>query len=46
MKEFQRIPEVVGLNYEDLCIHSNFDLPGRFKIPKFDTFEGIGNHMV
>ena len=43
MKEFQCIPNVVGLNYEDLCIHPNMDLPEGFKVPKFGTFGGVGN---
>ncbi|KAK4738152.1 hypothetical protein R3W88_001849 [Solanum pinnatisectum] len=40
MKELQYIPEVAGLNYEDLCIHPNLDLPEGFKVPKFDVFGG------
>ena len=27
MKEFQNIPDATGLNYEDLCIYLNLDLP-------------------
>ena len=45
MKEFQCIPDVTGLNYEDLCIHPNLNLPEGFKIHKFDTFGGIGNPL-
>ncbi|KAK4738521.1 hypothetical protein R3W88_002218 [Solanum pinnatisectum] len=43
MKELQYIPEVAGLNFEDLCIHPNLDLPEGFKVPKFDVFGGTGN---
>ena len=46
MKEFQFIPYVAGLNYEDLCIYPNVDLLEGFKIPKFNTFEGVGNPMA
>ena len=45
MKELQCIPDITGLSYEDLCIHPNLDLPKGFKIPKFDTFGGVGNPM-
>ena len=46
MKEFPYILDVAGLNYEDMCIHPNLDLPEGFKIPKFGTFEGVGNPMT
>ncbi|XP_055803406.1 uncharacterized protein LOC129872442 [Solanum dulcamara] len=46
MKEFHYTPNVVGLNYEDLCIHPDPDLPEGFKVPKFDTFDGIGNPLA
>ena len=46
MKEFQGIHDVVGLDYEDLCIHPNLDLQERSKIPKFDTFGIVGNPMA
>ena len=41
MKEFQNVPDVVGINDENLCIHPNLDLPEGFKIPKFDSFVGV-----
>ena len=28
------------------CIHQNLDLPEGFKIPKFDTFGGVGDPMA
>ncbi|XP_055814638.1 uncharacterized protein LOC129884346 [Solanum dulcamara] len=46
MKKFHYTPDAVGLNYEDLCIHPDLDLPEGFKIPKFDTFSGIGNPLA
>ena len=45
VKEFKWIHDVAGLNYEDLCIHQNQDLPEWFNIPTFDTFEGVENPM-
>ena len=41
IKELQCIPNIVGLNFEDLCFHPNLDLLEEFKIPKFDTFGGV-----
>nr|XP_025888955.1 uncharacterized protein LOC112942271 [Solanum lycopersicum] len=46
MKELQCILDVVGLSYVELCIHQDFNLPEGFKIPKFDTFGGVGNPMA
>ena len=46
MKELKCIPDIAGLSYEDLCIHPDLDLPEGFKIPKFDTFGGVGNPMA
>ena len=46
MKEFQCIPDVFGLNYEDLYIYLNLDLPERFKILKFDISKGVRNPMT
>ncbi|XP_069154359.1 uncharacterized protein [Solanum lycopersicum] len=45
MKELHYTPDVMGLNYEDLCIHPNFDLPDGFKVPKFDTFRRTRNPL-
>lgn len=45
MKELQCVPDIVGLSYEDLCIHPNFDLLEGFEIPKYDTLGGVGNPM-
>ena len=46
MKELQCIPEIAGLSYKELCIHPDLNLPEGFKIPKFDTFGGVGNPMA
>ena len=32
-----------GLEYEDLCIHPDIELPAGYKVPKFDMFDGKGN---
>ena len=45
MRELQCFPDIVGLGYEDLCIHPNLDLLEGYKIPKFDTFGGVCNPM-
>ncbi|XP_069146881.1 uncharacterized protein [Solanum lycopersicum] len=46
MKELLCVPDVVGLSYAELCIHPYLNLPEGFKIPKFDTFGGVGNPMA
>ncbi|XP_060170550.1 uncharacterized protein LOC132601485 [Lycium barbarum] len=52
-KELRNLREVVrniqtnkgceGLEYEDLCIHPDIELPAGYKVPKFDMFDGKGN---
>ncbi|XP_070004447.1 uncharacterized protein [Nicotiana sylvestris] len=32
-----------GLEYEDICVHPDVDLPAGYKVPKFDMFDGKGN---
>ncbi|KAJ8539408.1 hypothetical protein K7X08_013660 [Anisodus acutangulus] len=32
-----------GLEYEDLCMYPDVQLPIRYKVPKFDLFDGKGN---
>ncbi|KAJ8526239.1 hypothetical protein K7X08_028716 [Anisodus acutangulus] len=32
-----------GLEYEDLCMHPDVQLPVGYKVPKFDLFDGKGN---
>lgn len=46
MKQFRHTPDVAGLNYEDLCINPDLNLPEGFKILKFDTFDGDGNPLA
>ncbi|XP_070046146.1 uncharacterized protein [Nicotiana tomentosiformis] len=37
---------VEGLNYEDLCIQPNVELPEGYKLPKFEMFDGTGDLKV
>nr|XP_033515632.1 uncharacterized protein LOC117280079 [Nicotiana tomentosiformis] len=32
-----------SLDYEELCIHSDVDMPVEYKPPKFDIFDGTGD---
>lgn len=45
MKNMQSTWRVIGLEYEDLCMHPDLDLPEGYKVSKFDTFNNIGNPM-
>ncbi|XP_049394610.1 uncharacterized protein LOC125858869 [Solanum stenotomum] len=46
IKELDYSSEEVGLKYENLCIYLDLDLPERFKMPKFVTFNGTGNPLA
>jgi len=46
MKELQCLADVAGLSYTEPCIYPDLNLPEGFKIPKFDTFGGVGNPMA
>ena len=46
IKELDYASEEVGMNDENLCIHSNLDLLKGFKKPKFVTFNGTGNTLA
>ncbi|XP_070021760.1 uncharacterized protein [Nicotiana sylvestris] len=35
-----------GLNYEDLCVQPDVELPEGYKPPKFKMFDGTGDHKV
>ncbi|KAK4733571.1 hypothetical protein R3W88_007832 [Solanum pinnatisectum] len=35
-----------SLKYENLCVHSNVELPLGYKLPKFNTFNGKGNSIA
>ncbi|XP_070040375.1 uncharacterized protein [Nicotiana tomentosiformis] len=37
---------IEGLNYEDLCIKPDVELPDVYKPPKFEMFDGIGDPKV
>ncbi|XP_070010127.1 uncharacterized protein [Nicotiana sylvestris] len=37
---------IEGLNYEDLCIQPDVELPDEYKPPKFEIFDGTGDPRV
>ncbi|XP_070042919.1 uncharacterized protein [Nicotiana tomentosiformis] len=37
---------IEGLNYEDLCIQPDIELPEGYKLSKFEMFDGIGRPKV
>nr|XP_009771701.1 PREDICTED: uncharacterized protein LOC104222202 [Nicotiana sylvestris] len=37
---------IEGLNYEDLCIQPDVELPKGYKPPKFEMFDGTGDPKV
>ncbi|XP_070014272.1 uncharacterized protein [Nicotiana sylvestris] len=43
VKESKRIE---GLNYEDLCIQPDVELPEGYKPPKFEIFDGTGDPRI
>ncbi|XP_049387091.1 uncharacterized protein LOC125851355 [Solanum stenotomum] len=46
VKSVQFSRKITGLEYEDLCMHPDLKIPEGYKIPKFETFNGIGNPMA
>ena len=36
----------VSVSYKDLCPFPDVQLPAGFKMPKFDLYEGNGDHMA
>ncbi|KAJ8531506.1 hypothetical protein K7X08_026940 [Anisodus acutangulus] len=42
-KNIQTIKGHEGLEYEDLCMHPDIELPVGYKVPKFGLFDGKGN---
>lgn len=42
-KSIQVHKGVESLEYEDLCVHPDVELPMGYKVPKFDVFDGKGN---
>nr|XP_033514068.1 uncharacterized protein LOC117278716 [Nicotiana tomentosiformis] len=43
MKNLQVARGSESLDYEDLCIHPDVDIPVGYKPPKFDIFNGTGD---
>ncbi|XP_004228826.2 uncharacterized protein [Solanum lycopersicum] len=46
VKRVQTSRKITELEYEDLCMHPDLEIPEGYKIPKFETFNGIGNPMA
>ncbi|KAG5622809.1 hypothetical protein H5410_008027 [Solanum commersonii] len=43
MRNLQTTRGNKSLEYEDLCVQPDIDFPVGYKLPKFDTFNGIGD---
>ncbi|KAG5599843.1 hypothetical protein H5410_031213 [Solanum commersonii] len=43
LKNLQVTRGTESLDYDDLCIHPDIDMPVRYKPPKFDMFDGQGD---
>ncbi|XP_070054459.1 uncharacterized protein [Nicotiana tomentosiformis] len=43
MKNLQVARDSESLDYEDLCIHPNVDMPAGYTPPKFDIFDGMSD---
>ncbi|XP_070042592.1 uncharacterized protein [Nicotiana tomentosiformis] len=43
VQSVDRGKRVEGLNYEDLCIQPDVELPESYKPPKFEMFDGTGD---
>ena len=46
MKNFRHTPKIVGLNYEDLCAHPHLEFLKGLKVPKFNAFTRVENHLT
>ncbi|XP_033515074.1 uncharacterized protein [Nicotiana tomentosiformis] len=46
MKNLQVARGSESLDYEDLCIHPDVDIPVGYKAPKFDIFDGTGKALT
>ena len=46
VKSVQTSSKITGLEYEDSCMHPDMEIPEGYKIPKFESFNGIGNPMA
>nr|XP_033514432.1 uncharacterized protein LOC117279083 [Nicotiana tomentosiformis] len=46
MKNLQVAREIKNLDYEDMCIHPDIDMPIGYKPQKFDIFDGTGDPHV
>ncbi|XP_070017295.1 uncharacterized protein [Nicotiana sylvestris] len=46
VQDMEGSKDIEGLNYEDLCIHLDVELPEGCKPPKFEMFDGTGDTRV
>ncbi|XP_070006760.1 uncharacterized protein [Nicotiana sylvestris] len=46
VQDFEGNKSVEGLNYEDLCVQLDVELPESYKPPKFKLFDGTGDPRV
>ncbi|XP_070049903.1 uncharacterized protein [Nicotiana tomentosiformis] len=46
LKNMQGIGSQVSLAYKDLCLFPDVQLPARFKMPKFDPYDGHGDPVA
>lgn len=44
--QFSFSQKTVGLECKDLCMHPDLDLPDGYKVPKFDTCNGVDNPLA
>ena len=43
MKKSKKLNKHGGIDYDELCLFSNMQLPLDFKTPKFSKYDGTGN---
>lgn len=46
MKDSHVSHDPIVLDYDNLCMHPDLDLPEGYKVPKVDTFNGLGNPLA
>ncbi|XP_070048920.1 uncharacterized protein [Nicotiana tomentosiformis] len=46
LKNMQGIGSQLSVAYKDLCLFSDVQLPAGFKMPKFDPYDGHGDHVA
>ncbi|XP_075110822.1 uncharacterized protein LOC107807837 [Nicotiana tabacum] len=46
LRNMQGLGNQVSVAYKDLCLFPYVQLPARFKMPKFDLYDGHGDHVA